>query len=111
MPSWSAFNSLVSEETVLQVTKFSTVYTSLKNFQDILKQLDQRHLAVTCDEGVYQIAKEIQLMRPYEFKNIVLCMGSFHMAKCLLTCIGKYLRGSGAKTANSSVNITFVCSI
>lgn len=42
--------------------------------------------------------REIQLLRPEEFSNIVLCMGSFHMAKVALGCLGKYLRGSAAET-------------
>ena len=64
MPSWSAFNSLITDEHVTKknigflpvlpypVTEYSVVYTSLKNFQDVLSQLDQSHLPVTCDEGV-----------------------------------------------------------
>jgi len=55
MPSWSAFTSLVTDESVAQkiigflpvlpdpVTEYATVYTSLKNFQDILSQLQQSH--------------------------------------------------------------------
>ena len=35
-------------------------------------------------------------MPPEEFKDLILCMGSFHMAKILPGCLGKYLRGSGA---------------
>ena len=35
-------------------------------------------------------------MRPEEFKDLILCMSSFHMAKHLLGCLGKYLRSSGA---------------
>ena len=64
MPSWSAFNSVVSKITKPKdirllpiipspVTDHQTVYTALKNVQDILKQLSQTHLAVTSDEGVY----------------------------------------------------------
>ena len=34
------------------VTEYTVVYTALKNFQDILCQLDQSHLPITCDEGV-----------------------------------------------------------
>ena len=72
------------------VTDHQTVYTALKNFQDILKQLSQTHLAVTCDEGVYHIAKELTMVNATEFENIVLCLGSFHMTKIFLGCLGKY---------------------
>ena len=110
MPSWSAFNSVVSKETLSEkivgflpvipspVTDHQTVYTALKNFQDILKQLSQTHLAVTCDEGVYHIAREITMGNSAEFENLVLCLGSFHMTKILIGCIGKYLRNSGAES-------------
>ena len=80
------------------VSRFDTVYSSMKNLQDILKYLDQPCLSVTCDEGVYRVAREIQLIRPQEFHNIVLCLGSFHMTKVALGCLGKYLKSSGAES-------------
>ena len=43
------------------------------------------------------MAKAIQLLRPAEFKNLVLCLGTFHTAKTLLKCTGKSLEGSGAE--------------
>ena len=79
------------------VTDHQTLYTALKNLQDILKQLSQAHLAVTCDEGVYHIARETTIGNPVEFENIVLCLGTFHMTKIFIGCIGKYLRNSGAE--------------
>ena len=109
MRSWRPFNSVISEETLNErivrfiplipypVTEYTSVYTSLKNFQEIRRHLNQSHLLITCDEGVYRIAREIMLMRPEEFKDIILGMGSFHMEKILLGCLGKYLRGSGAE--------------
>ena len=101
MPSWNAFNSVISEETFNErivgfialipypVTECTTVYTALKNFQEMQCQLNKSHLPITCDEGVYRIAGEIMLMRH--------CIGSFHMAKILLGCLGNYLRGGGAE--------------
>lgn len=109
MPIWSAANSALSVENVpikrvgflpvlpYPVTQYDSVYTAMKNFQGVLEYLDQSKLAVTCDEGVYHIAREIQLLRPKEFENLVLCLGSFHMAKVVLACIGKYIRNSGAE--------------
>lgn len=110
MPSWSGTNSVWTDEDMnlkrvgflpvlpSPVTQYETVYTAMRNLQEILQYLDQSQLAVTCDEGVYRIAREIQLHRPEEFKDIVLCMGSFHMAKVVLGCLGKYLKGSGAES-------------
>ena len=109
MPSRHTFNMLVTEEQVPEkvvgfiplipnpVTEYSTVYTCLKNFQNVLGQLDQSQIAVACDEGVYRIAREIMLNNPSEFQDIVLVLGSFHMIKVVLGCLGKYLQGSGAE--------------
>ena len=46
------------------VTDYTVVYTALKNFQDILSQLDQSHLPITCDEGVCHIAIAIIMNNP-----------------------------------------------
>lgn len=109
MPTWSAANCALSVEDVphkrvgflpvlsYPVTQYDNVYTAMKNLQGVLEYLDQPKLSVTCDVGVYRIAREIQLIRPEEFDNIVLCLGSFHMAKVALGCLGKYLKGSGAE--------------
>ena len=55
-------------------------------------------MAITCDEGVYHIAREIKLTSGDEFSNLTLCLGSFHMAKILLGCVGKNIRNSGAES-------------
>ena len=68
----------------------------IRNFQDVKSQLNQNHLAVGCDKGVYQIARDIQLHNPQYFPDIILFLGSFHITKILLKCRGKYLEGSGA---------------
>ena len=57
----------------------------------------QESLSIACDEGVYHIAREVLLIRPHEFNDIVITMGSFHMTKVYLSCIGKYLVASGAE--------------
>ena len=110
MPSWSATNSLLTSETMgvktvaflpvipNPVTEHSTVYSALVNFKHILKKLNQAYLAVACDEAVYAVAREIMMARTGEFKDIVLVMGSFHMAKVVLGCLGKYIAGGGADT-------------
>ena len=108
MPSWTASNSIWTDENnpekiiaflpVLPypVTDHSTVYTAMKNFMDIRCQLQQNEIPMYCDEGVYCIVRGIQLMRPKEFQTLVPCLGTFHMVKAALRCIGKYLEGSGA---------------
>lgn len=110
MPSWSASNSVWTEETIpvkilaflpvlpFPVTKYATVYSAMKNFVSLGSQLVQGEIPMYCDEGVYCIVKEIQLMRPEEFRTIVPIMGTFHLVKIVLKCIGKILDGSGADT-------------
>ena len=126
MPSWSSFNSVISERKrkIQQVgflpilphpvTQYETVYTSLINFKHVLNQVTQSQMAVYCDEGVYHIAREITLQRPDECSGIVLCSGSFHMIKAFLACIGKYLSGSGCRiiwTQNKVFGIDVVESV
>lgn len=109
VPTWGPFNSFILKEKKRPtqivgflpiipkpVTEYSTVYTALQNFVNVLSQLHQSKLPVACDEGVYHIARHIMLLRPDEFKDIVLMMGSWHLTKIVLQCIGKYLKGSGA---------------
>lgn len=110
MPSWSGFNSVVTDKDLpvrtvgflpilpFPVTEYKTVYTAMKNFQNVLGQLKQERLAITCDEGVYRIARDIQLLHPEEFSDLVICLGSFHLLKIYLGCIGKYVRGSAAES-------------
>ena len=122
-PSWSAFNSILLPDQrkpekikflpILPhpVTEYSTVYTAKSNFNDVLSQLDQKDFHLFCDEGVYRIARHIKSYRKDEFKNIVLMLGSSHMAKVTLACIGKYLRGNGVEhifieTETFGVNVT-----
>ncbi|KAK7074633.1 hypothetical protein SK128_015965, partial [Halocaridina rubra] len=53
----------------------NTVYAALKNLQSVLSNLDQLVLPVACDEGVYHIVWEIQLICPNGFSSTVLCLG------------------------------------
>ena len=78
-------------------TEYSTIYTCMKNYQDILNQRNIPYGPLWCDEGVYRIGKEIQLLRPDEFKNIFLGMGGLHTEKIVLACLGKFLEKSGIK--------------
>ena len=110
MSGWSAFNSIVTDENLPEtsvgfmplitepVTEYKTVYTALKNFQNVVSQLQQPRIRVACAEGVCKIARDILLTNPSEFGAIVLLLGSFHMIKIVLGCIGKYLQGSGAES-------------
>ena len=109
MPSWSSYNSVISDRKLKvqqigflpvlphPVTKYETVYTSLNIFKNVLNQLTQNEMAIFCDEDVYHIAREICLQQSNDFSGLVLCLGSYHMIKTILACIGKYLGGSGCR--------------
>ena len=79
-------------------TTYDAILTTMINFQDALKQKGDAYGALWADEGVYRIAKEIQLLRPEQFKNIFLGLGGFHMEKIVLACLGAYLEPSGIFT-------------
>ena len=67
------------------------------NFQEILSQLNQKQIAIFCDEGVYHIARHIKFVEEEKFKDIIFMLGNFHFTKVLLGCIGKYVRESGVE--------------
>ena len=71
----------------------------MKNFINVLQQLDQKALLIFCVEGVYRIVVDIYLKCPNEFKMLLPCVGRFHMVKCMHHCIGKYIQGSGLDDA------------
>ena len=76
-------------------TTYDSIFTTMVNFQDALKQKGYAYGALWADEGAYCIAKEIQLMKPDQFDNIFLGLGGFHMEKIVLACVGLYLEPSG----------------
>ena len=67
----------------------------MKNFEDVLLQRNLDYGPLWCDEGVYRIAKEIQLLNPGTFNNIFLGLGGFHMEKVIIACCGIFLKGTG----------------
>ena len=77
------------------VTKYNAILTMMINFQDALKQKDDSYSGLLADEGIYRIAKEIQLLKPDQLSNIFLGLGGFHMEKIVLACLGVYLEPSG----------------
>jgi hypothetical protein len=76
-------------------TTYDAVLTTMINFQDALNQKNDAYGGLWADEGVYCIAKEIQLLKPDRFGNIFLGLGGFHMEKIVLACLGSYLEPSG----------------
>ena len=76
-------------------TTYDAIFTTITNFQDALKQKGDNYGGLWADEGVYHIAKEIQLLKPDQFNNIFLGLGGFHMEKIVLACLGTYFEPSG----------------
>ena len=109
VPSFSAIKSILSDDQVRKscvaftpilpfpATDYDAIFTSMLNFQDVLAQKRQLNGALWCDEGVYHIAKELQLLNSTKFKNIFLGLGGFHMEKVLLKSIGQYLSKAGVR--------------
>ena len=86
-------------------TLMDSIYTSMLNFKDVLQQRDETCGALWCDEGVYCLAKEIQLLKPEQFGTIFIGLGPFHWSKILMGAVGKWLSSSGIGEAliNSQV--------
>ena len=65
------------------------------NFQDVFFQKLQTYGPLWCDEGVFCLEKELQLLNPTLFDNLFLGLGGFHMEKVMIACCGKYLEDAG----------------
>ena len=81
------------------VINYSTVYSALRHFKDMRKQLGQQSFPVISDEGVYQVIMDLVLSHPFEFADLFPMIGIFHMAKVTLHCAGKYFKWSGIDIA------------
>ena len=86
-------------------TSMDSIYTSMVNFCDVLRQRGEEYGALWSDEGVYCIAKEIQFLRPEEFGHLFLGLGPFHWCRIVIAGIGSFLSTSGITEAlvNSGV--------
>ena len=92
MPSFAAVNGLLLNDRnpptrvgfppiiPFPATEYNTIFTCMKNYQDVLKQKRVPTGALWCDEGVYRIAKELQLMHASQrvSKYIPLSWGISH---------------------------------
>ena len=81
------------------VTNYSTVYSALRKFKDMRKQLGQQSFSVISDKDVYQVIMDIVLSHPSEFPNLFPMIGIFHVAKVALHGAGKYFKGSSIDIA------------
>ena len=109
IPSFSSVYSILSTVAVsittqaftpilpYPATNYDAIYTTMINFQDVLKQRQQPYGSLWSDEGVYHIAKELQFLNPTKFDNIFLGLGGFHLEKIVLAAKGLFLEKSGAR--------------
>ena len=117
VPSFRAANGLLLVDSVVltriaftpiipkPATEYDTIFTGLINFQDVLLQKGLPNGPLWSDEGVYRLAKELQLLHPEKFSNIFLGRGGFHLEKVLIACCGKYLEESGISQVLAALEI------
>ena len=107
IPSFAATNSLLLSPIKVitsfgftpivpyPTNEFDTIFTCMKNFQVVLQQRDLEYGSLLCDERIYCIAKELDLLNPEMFSNILLGLGGFHIGKTVIVCCGIYLADTG----------------
>ena len=108
--AFSAMNSLLQSQQIIKTkvaftpiipyvaTEYDTIHKVMCNFQDILCQRSQPYGPLWCDEGIYRLAKELQLLGQDRFNNIFLGLGGFHKEKVMIACCGKFLEETGFDT-------------
>ena len=101
IPSFSAMNSFLHDTSATKTkiaftpilpyvaTEYDTIHTVMCNFQDVLLQKSQSYGPLWYDKGVYQLAKELQLLDHACFDNIFLGLGDFHTEKVMIACCRK----------------------
>ena len=67
---------------------YDAILTTIINFQDALKQKGDSYRGLWADEGVYGIAKEIQLLKPEQFSNIFLGLEDFTWRRSFVCVLG-----------------------
>ena len=107
VPGWSAYNAMLYPE-LPQISmvgycplidgsskEFSTIYTVLKHAQAISNSIGQEDTVITLDLAIYVKGKQIQWRFADEFSDVVIRMGTFHIALNFLAIIGKKYLNSG----------------
>ena len=92
IPGWSGFNAEISNKRAPRTTvgycpmipaystEYSMIYSVMKQVQNMVETLNQRHSVITFDLAIYMKAKEVHWRLPDEFKNTDIRMGGFHIA-------------------------------
>ena len=108
-PSWSAYNckiaaspdfiSLAGYCPMLNAcsTDPSTVYTVLKQLNQMMHKLKQEFLIIIFDLAIYRVAKKVQWSTPEEFKRTIIGLDGFHIFTNFLGALGTMHQSSGLK--------------
>lgn len=80
------------------------MYTAIKNFVNLCLSLNKNTAVLSCDMSIYLIAKKIQ-QSTEEFQELILRIGTFHLQKNFLRCLGQYIEGSGLDSILIEANV------
>ena len=107
VPGWTGFHATISSRVSLPTTvgncrsipaaptDMDVIYTMLYNVHKMLSMLNQTHQVLTVDEGIDEIAKEVQWKVSPQFEDMIIRLGGFHWAKNYLGVIGRRMEESG----------------
>ena len=109
IPSFAAVKSLIDSSThsitncvftpILPYpeTGYDPIFTTMINFQDVLKQKECENSPLWSDEELYHTANKNATPQKYpqKFSNIFLGIGGFLLEKVVIGCLGAYLESSG----------------
>ena len=84
VPGWTGFHTTISSRMSLPTTvgnchsipaaptDMDVIYTMLYNVHKMLSKLNQNHQVLTVDEGIYEIAKEVQWKVSPQFQDMII---------------------------------------
>ena len=101
VPAWTGFNIMSMNDIpklssigycpVINAspTDYSVVYTTLDLACKITRKIGQSHTILVLDQAIYCKALEIVEHKKDESKDLILCLGGFHILMAFLGTIGK----------------------
>ncbi|KAL7290368.1 hypothetical protein TKK_0016061 [Trichogramma kaykai] len=107
IPGWTPFQQLLSttEQPISRIAfcpiithapvTYPVVFTAMKNFVYLSEKNGKKYSVLTADMDIYLRAKRIQMQPENHFPNLILRIGSFHLQKNWLRCLGQFLEGCG----------------
>lgn len=107
IPNWSPFNQMLSTnvQAVTTVghcptiphppTSYDVVYTAMKRFASLCELCGKEYYILTADMAIYLMSKVIQMQATNPFPNLIMRIGTFHLQKTWIKCLGQYLDGCG----------------